>query len=98
MHSVLADILSQSGQLGTNVSFSAPPAVPNSAPLIRGAAGGLVVVTPTGVPPTESPGEVLSMTQEDVPPPNVNVCVADFVARSGVGSLGGFPCPWPRRS
>ena len=61
--------------------------------MIREAAGGLGTVTPTGVPPTESPGEVLPTTQEDVPPPNVNVCVTDFAARFGVGSLGGSLVP-----
>ena len=86
----LAEFLSPSGQLGTNVSsFADPPAVLDSAPLIRGAAGGLGAVTPTGVPPTESPGEVLPMIQEDVPPPNFNVRVSDSVARSWVVSLGG---------
>ena len=88
VHSFLVDFLSQSGQLGTNRSFSAPPAVPNSAPLIWGAAGGLGTDTPTGVPPTESPGEVLSTYQEDVPPLNLYDRVAENVARSGVDSLG----------
>ena len=86
----LAEFLSQSGQLGTNPSsFAAPPAVPEPAPLIRGAAGGLGADTPTGVPPTESPGEVLPMIQEDVPPPNFSVRVSASVARSGAVSLGG---------
>ena len=93
VHSFLADFLSQSGQLGTNRSFSAPPAVPNSTPLIREAAGGLGADAPTGVPPTESPGEVLSTYQEDVPPPKLHERVAETVARSGVDSLGGSLFP-----
>ena len=87
---MLADLLSQSGQLGTNLPFSAPPAVPDSARLMRGAAGGLGADTPTGVPPTESPGLVLLTTQEDLPPPNVNVCVADGIASLGVSLVPGL--------
>ena len=56
--------------------------------MIRGAVGGLGSDTPMGVPRTESRGVVLPTTQEDLPPPNVSVCVNN-VARSGVSSLGG---------
>ena len=86
--SVLANLLSQSGQLGTNIPFTAPPAVLDSAPVIRGGAGGLGSDTPMGVPTTESPGVVLPTTQGDLPPPNVSVCVNN-VASSRVSSLGG---------
>ena len=61
--------LSLPGQLGTNPFVSAPPAVPHSTSLLRGAAGGLSADTPFEVTLTESPGKVLPMTQEDVPPP-----------------------------
>ena len=43
--------------------------MPHSTSLLRGVAGGLSADTPTEVPLTESPSEVLPMTQEDVPPP-----------------------------
>ena len=90
VHSFIAEFLSQSGQLGTNRSLSAPPVVPDSAPLIRRAAGGLGAVTPTGVPPTESPGEVLPMYQEDVPPPILHVHALHYVR---FHSWGWLPCP-----
>ena len=48
VHSFLSDFLSQSGQLGTNPFFSAPPAVPNSASLSREVAVGLGADLPTG--------------------------------------------------
>ena len=41
VHSVLANLLNQSGSVGTNLLFTAPLAVPNSAPMSTGAAGGL---------------------------------------------------------
>ena len=68
VHSVLANLLSKSGSLGTDLLSTAPPAVPNSAPMSTGAAGGLGSVTPFEVPTTESPGVVLPTTQEDLPP------------------------------
>ena len=55
--------------LGTNPFVSAPPAVPHSASLLWGVAGGLGAATPSEVPLTESPGKVLPMTQEEFPPP-----------------------------
>ena len=67
LQSFLSNLLSQSGQLGTNPFVSAPPAVPNSASLLGEVAGGLSKDTPTEVPLTESPGKVLPTTQEDVP-------------------------------
>ena len=73
VQSFLSDLLSQSGQLGTNPLLSAPPAVPNSASLLRETTGGLSAVTPSEVLLTESPGEVLPMTQEDHPPPEFHV-------------------------
>ena len=80
-------MLSQPGILGTNLPSTAPPAVPDSAPLSKRAAGGLGSVTPFEVPTTESPGVVLPTSQEDLPaPPNVFV---PNLARSGVVSLGG---------
>ena len=68
VHSVLANLLSQPGNLGTNLTSTAPLAVPDSAPVIRGATGGLGSVTPIEVPTTESPGVVLPTSQEDLPP------------------------------
>ena len=73
MQSFLTDFFSQSPQLGTNPFLSAPPAVPNSASLLREAAGGVGAVTPSEALPTETPGEVLPMTQVDHPPPIVSV-------------------------
>ena len=60
--------------------------MPNSAPLFREAAGGLSTVTPSEVTLTESPGEVLLMTQEDHPP---EFHVHDMSLDRGVASLGG---------
>ena len=68
VQSFLTDFFSQSGQIGTNPLISAPPAVPNSVSLLCEAAGGLSTVTLT-----ESPGEVLPMTQVDLPPPVISV-------------------------
>ena len=88
MHSFIADFLSQLGQLGTDRSLSAPPTAPDSALLIRGGGGGvegggggglLGVDTPTGVPPTEFPGEVLSTCQEDFPPRKMPVHALHYV-------------------
>ena len=73
VQSFLSDFLSQSGQLGTNQLLSVSPAVPNSASLLCEAAGGLSAVTPSEVPLTESPGEVLPMMQEGHPPPEFHV-------------------------
>ena len=78
MHSFLSDFLSQSGQIGTNPLFSAPPAVPNSASLLREVARALSADSPMGVPLTESSGKVLPMTQVDVPHPNMNVHAVSF--------------------
>ena len=65
------NFMSQSGQLGTNpFSFAAPPAVPEPASLMLGAALGLGADTPTGVPPTESPGEVLPTIKRMFPAPS----------------------------
>ena len=76
VHLVLANLLSQSGKLGTNQPFPAPPAVPDSAPVIRGAAGGLGLDTLVGVLTTESPGVVLPTTRgSPPPPPSYCVCV-----------------------
>ena len=72
VQSFLTDFFSQSGQIGTNPLLSAPPAVPNSVSLLREAAGGLSTVTPSEALLTESPGEALPMTQEDLPPPNIS--------------------------
>ena len=89
VHSVLANLLSQSGSVGPNLLSTAPPAVPNSAPMSIGAAGGLSSDTPFEVPITDSPGVVLPTNQEDLlPPPNVSVCVPNLVM-SGVSSMGG---------
>ena len=84
VQSFLSDLLPQSGQQGTNPLLSAPP---NSASLLHEAAGGLNAVTPSEVPPTESPGEVLLLTQEDRPPPEFNV--HDVSLDSGVASSWG---------
>ena len=92
MQSFLTDFFSQSGQLGTNPLLSALPAVPNSVSLLREAAGGLSAVMPSEVPLTESPGEVLPMTQEDLPPPNVSVHDVSLVR--GVVSSGGGGGPF----
>ena len=91
VQSFLTDFFSQSGQLGTNPLLSAPPAVPNSVSLLREAAGGLSAVTPSEVPLTESPCEVLPMTQEDLRPPNVSVHDVSLVR--GVVTSGGSPFP-----
>ena len=89
VHSVLANFLNQPGSVGTNLLSTAPPAVPNSAPMSTGAAGGLGSFTPLEVPTTKSPGAVLPTSQEDLPPPPPpNVSVSNLV-RSGVASVGG---------
>ena len=79
VHSMLQNMLSQSGSVGTNPISTAPPAVPDSAPMSTGVAGGLSSVTPVEVPSTESPGVVLPTCQEDPPPPTPSpsycVCV-----------------------
>ena len=93
VHSFLSDFLSQSGQIGTNPLFSAPPAVPNSASLLREVARGLSADSPTGVPLTESSGKVLPMTQVDVPHPNMNVHAVSFFLARGVVSSGGSLIP-----
>ena len=41
--------------------------------LLREAAGGLRAVTPSEAPLTEYPGEVLLMTQVDLPPPVISM-------------------------
>ena len=69
MQSFLTDFFAQSPQLGTNPLFS----VPNSVSLLQEAAGGVGAVTPFEALPTETPGEVLPMTQVDHPPPIVSV-------------------------
>ena len=74
MHSMFQDML-QSGSLGINQPSTAPPAVPDSAPKITEATGGLRSVTPVEVPSTESPGVVLPTFQEDLPLPQYCVCV-----------------------
>ena len=66
---MLQNMLSQSGSVGTNPISTAPLAVPDSAPMGTGVAGGLRLVTPVEVPSTESPGMVLRTCQEDLPPP-----------------------------
>ena len=97
VQSFLSDLLSQSGQLGTNPFVSAPPAVPNSASLLREVTGGLSADTPTEVPLTDSPGKVLPTTQEDVPPPDFHVHDVSSLDRDVVSSGGGgVPFPWPR--
>ena len=68
VHSVLANLLSQSGSLGTNLLSTVPLTVPNSAPMSTGAAGGLGSVTPFEVLTTESPGLV-------PPPPPLLLCL-----------------------
>ena len=73
VQSFLTDFFSQSGQLGTNPLLSVPLAVPNRVSLLREAAGGLRAGTPFEAPLTESLGEVLPMTQDNLPPPNVSV-------------------------
>ena len=70
--------------------------MPNSVSLLREAAGGLSAVTPSEAPLTESPGEMLPMTQEDLPPPNVSVHDVSLVR--GVVSSGGSPFPGCGRS
>ena len=92
VHSMLQNMIGQSGSMGINQLSTAPPAVPASVPMSTGVAGGLRSVTPVEVPSAESSGVVLPMYQEDLPPPplNVSVCVPS-VARSGDFSLGGFP-------
>ena len=54
--------------------------MPDSAPMITGATGGLRSVMPVEAPSAESPGAVLPMLQEDLPPPpphtvSVSVCL-----------------------
>ena len=90
MQSFLTDFFAQSPQLGTNPFISAPPAVLNSVSLLREATGGVGAVTPFEVPPTETPGKVLPMTQVDHPPPIVSVHNVSLV-RGVVGSGGGVP-------
>ena len=83
MHSFIAEFLSQLGQLGTDRSVSAPPAAPDSALLIRGGGGGGGGGDggggPTGVPPTEFPGEVLPTCQEDFTPRKMPVHALHYV-------------------
>ena len=67
VHTVLANILSQSGSVGTNTNSTAPPAVPYLAPMSTGVAGGLSSDTPFEVLISESPGVVLPTNQEDSP-------------------------------
>ena len=75
VHSMLTTMLSQSGCVGTNPISTAPPAVPNSAPMSTGVAGGLRSDTPIEVPSTESPGVVLPTYQEGPPPSPKCVCM-----------------------
>ena len=91
MQSFLTDFFAQSPQLGTNPLLSAPPAVPNSVSLLREAVGGVGAVTPSEAPPTETPGELLPMTQVDHPPPIVSMHNVSLVR--GVVSSGGSPYP-----
>ena len=91
MHSFLSDFFAQSPQLGTNPFLSAPPAVLNSSNLLREAAGGVGAVTPFEAPPTETPGEVLPMTQVDHPPPIISVHNVSLVR--GIVSMWGSPYP-----
>ena len=59
--------------------------MPNSTSLLWEGAGGLGADSPTGVPLTESSGKVLPMTQEDVPPPNLNVYVIHYIRLTYLG-------------
>ena len=52
VHSVLANLLSQSGIVDTDLLSTAPLAVPNLAPMITGASGDLSPDTPFEVPIT----------------------------------------------
>ena len=97
VHSFLSDFLSQLDQLGTTPLFSAPPAVLNSASLLREVAVGLGAELPTKFPLTESSGKVLPMTQVDIPPPAINVHAVSSLASGVVSSGGGgVPYHWPR--
>ena len=69
VHSLLQNMLNQSGSVGINPISTAPLAVPDSAPMSTGVAGSLRSDTPVEVPSTESPGVVLPTCQEDLPPP-----------------------------
>ena len=91
VQSFLTDFFSQSVQIGTNPLISALPPVPNSVSLLREAAGGLRAVTLSEAPLTESPGEVLPMTQVDLPPPVISMQDVSLVR--GVVSSGGSPYP-----
>ena len=93
MHSFLSDFFAQSSQLGTNPFISAPPPVPNSSSQLQEAAGGVGAVTPFEAPLTETPGEVLPMTQVDHPPPIISVHNVSLVR--GVVSSGGGGSPYP---
>ena len=97
VQSFLSDLISQSGQLGTNPLVSAP-AVPNSASLLREVAGCLSADTPTEVPLTESPGKVLPTTQEDHPPPDFHVHDVSSLVRGVASSGGGGGGPLSRAS
>ena len=68
VHSMLQNMLNQSGSVGINRISTAPPAVPESAPMSTGVAGGLRSDTPVEVLSTESPGVVLPTCQEDLTP------------------------------
>ena len=81
VQSFLSDFFSQSGQIGTNPLILAPLAVPNSVSLFRETAGGL-----SAAPLTESPGEVLPVTQVDLPPPVISMQDVSV-------SSGGSPYP-----
>ena len=64
--------------------------------LLREAAGGLSTVTPSEAPLTESPGEALPMSQEDLPPPNISMQDVSLV-RGVVSSGGGGGSPYTGR-
>ena len=70
---MIKDLLPAS--LGTNPSSTAPPAVPDSATKCTEATGGLQSVTPFEAPSMESPGVVLSMTQVDLTPYPLILCL-----------------------
>ena len=97
VHSFLANFLSQSGNVRSNPSLSAPPVVPHCPPppAVWGGCWGLGADTLYRGRLTESSGLVPPTTQEENPPRPI-VAVHDDYVRSGVDRFSWPPYPWPR--
>ena len=92
MRTVFFSFLSQLGSIGINpASFSALAVVPDLAPPLRGATGGVGAAILISGRLTDPPG-VVPPLQEETPPPNVSLHVVAY-DRFGVVRISGSHVP-----